>query len=291
MKFGFSPGRVDLSAGGSRESVAGIIGLARLAQESGFDSVWLDEEDFSGGGPGAAALVAAAAVAACTSAIRIGVIVPLGLTHPVYTAEDFAVLDNISAGRVIAALRPPSGAAGAAARFEEALEVCLRAWAPGPFRFRGEHFRIPANLPQNGPAAALAQVSVTPKPAQPRLPVWILATDDTAVRLAARFALPIIIPAGESLEPARSAFGLHRELLAPEPVGSPAALMRDVDPAHMEALIQETERCRDEMGVNYLICRPARGTDAAQAIALLSRCLVPEFRMYGYPRELRSLTL
>ncbi len=294
MKFGFWPGHLDLSSDAARPSTAGLMELAALAQESGFDSVWLAEEDFSAAGQGAAALVAAAAVAACTSAIRVGVIVPLGLSHPIYSAEDLAVLDNISAGRVIAALRPPS-ARDAAERFAEALEVCLRAWAPAPFRFQGEHFRIPANLPENDHAAAITHLSVTPKPAQPALPAWVLADDEAAVRTAARFGLPIVVPADDSLEQARAKLELHRSLLGHEPIGAPAALIRDIDVADIDAVIAETGRWRDELGVSYLLCRLGpRGTaheDVARAIRLLGHCLIPEFRMFGYPPELRSVSL
>ncbi|HEU4760345.1 MAG TPA: LLM class flavin-dependent oxidoreductase [Dehalococcoidia bacterium] len=305
MKFGFCPGHLNLAGNGGRDSMAGLIELARLAQERGFDGIWLAEEDFAAAGKGASALVAAAAVAVSTSAIRIGVICPLGLSHPIYTAEDMAVLDHLSAGRLIAAVRPPSAGDGGSAygisgqeageRFAEALEVCLRAWAPAPFRFQGKHFRIPANPSQNEHAASMTHISVTPKPAQPALPVWVVAVDDETVRTAARFGLPIIGAAGDSLEGARSKFELYRSLLGYEPVGRSAALLRDIDVTDIEAVIQQTERCRDELGVHYLVCRIGRPgasvEEVAQALRLLGHCLIPEFRMFGYPKELRSVSL
>ncbi|MBI2912943.1 MAG: LLM class flavin-dependent oxidoreductase, partial [Chloroflexi bacterium] len=76
MKFGFCPRLPDDGDGTAR-----LIQQAQLAQESGFDSAWLSDDALSPASD-SAALVAAAAVAACTSSLRIGVRLPLGLSHP-----------------------------------------------------------------------------------------------------------------------------------------------------------------------------------------------------------------
>ncbi len=298
MKFGLvlsaSP-----EGGDGRRFASRLVEQARLAQDWSFDSVWLETE--APAGRGAAALAAAAAVAAGTAAIRIGVRLPLGLSHPVYTAEDVAVLDNVSGGRTILAVRQPDAgalaglgveASAAFERFAEALEVCLRAWAPGPFRFEGRHFRVPANLPDNDFAAGCTHVSVTPKPAQPQVPVWVESVDEASVRLAARLGLPLLFPANASLEDLVT-LQAHRSALGQGPVGAPVALLRDVDPAQPGALVEALESCRDKIGVNYVLCRLPAGIideDAGEAIRLLGRAVIPEFRMFGYPRELRSVS-
>ncbi len=84
--------------------------------------------------------------------------------HPLRFAEDCAVVDQISDGRLIAGLAlgwreeefrafsiPMRERVG---RTAELVEVCRRAWAPGRFSHRGRHF-------------AFDQVAVTPKPAHP----------------------------------------------------------------------------------------------------------------------------
>jgi alkanesulfonate monooxygenase SsuD/methylene tetrahydromethanopterin reductase-like flavin-dependent oxidoreductase (luciferase family) len=282
-----------------------LLSLARLAAEEGFDSVWLDEERLAPGGPAAAALVAASAVAASVRGPRIGGVLSLDISHPLYTAEDVAVLDNISGGRTIVAAKPPSDRRAMAAygidddagreRFAEALEVCLRAWEPTPFRFEGTHFQIPANLPQNIYASEQQLVSVTPKPAQPTVPTWVIATDDAAVGLAARFGLPVLGPADRPVEDVTTNFDLYRSLLHHEPLGSPTALIREIDATDVEGTIAATERWRDDLGVNYLICRLGRpglsDQETTEAVRLMGRCLIPEFRTYGYPEELRSVSL
>jgi len=91
-----------------------MLTLARLAEEAGFDSVWLAEGHFSSDGVCPAPQVAAAAVAATTEAIRIGLVASLGLYHPMYTAEDVAVLDNISNGRTLLLAAKPRAEEAAA---------------------------------------------------------------------------------------------------------------------------------------------------------------------------------
>ncbi len=276
-----------------------MLTLARLAEEAGFDSVWLAEGHFSSDGVCPAPQVAAAAVAATTEAIRIGLVASLGLYHPMYTAEDVAVLDNISNGRTLLLAAKPRAEEAAACgtpsanieeRFREALEICLAAWSPLPFRHEGQHFRVPACLPENVHAAAFTQVSVTPKPAQPRLPVWVAARDEDAVRLAARLGLPIAGEAESAVEELRSRFELYRSLAGEAP-GRSLALMREVDGSDIRRCSEEIEWYRDELGVSYLICRLA-GDRAArgEAVERLGREVMPQFHMSGYPQELRRVS-
>ncbi len=290
MKFGLLLDTLDL-----RE----MLTLARLAEDCGFDSVWLAEGHFSSDGVCPAPQVVAAAVATGTQAIRIGVVASLGLYHPVYTAEDVAVLDNISNGRTLLLAAKPRAEEAAACgtpspdieeRFREALEICLATWSPLPFRHEGQHFQVPANLPENVHAAAFTQVSVTPKPAQPRLPVWVVVRDEDAVRLAARLGLPIAGDAESAVGELRSRFEMYRSLAGEAP-GQPLALMREVDGSDIRRCSEEIEWYRDELGVSYLICRLA-GDRAArgEAVERLGREVIPQFHMFGYPQELRSVS-
>lgn len=273
---------------------------ARLAEELGFDSVWVLERRSPGPGACPAPLVTAAALAVHTRAVRIGALVILGLSHPLYTAEDAAVLDNISGGRLLLAAAPPSAEEasawglspeGLAQRFGEALEVCLGAWSPLPLHYEGQHFRVPANLPENIYAASFTSVSVTPKPAQVELPLWVVAGDEEAVRQAARLDLPIVGPAEASPAELEARFRLHRSLTPLRP-SRPAALIRDIDVRNVDDCIQEIERYRDALGVNYLVCRLAGEGEAwEEAVELFGKAVIPEFRMFGFPAEMRSRSL
>ena len=74
---------------------------AVLAEELGFDSVWASEHHFSPDAWNPSPFVFLAAVAARTERVRLGTyVLLLPLHNPVRVAEDVAVLDNISRGRV-----------------------------------------------------------------------------------------------------------------------------------------------------------------------------------------------
>ena len=74
---------------------------AVLAEQLGFDNVWASEHHFSEDAWNPSPITFLAAVAARTERVRIGTYVLLLPFHnPLRVAEDIAVLDNISGGRV-----------------------------------------------------------------------------------------------------------------------------------------------------------------------------------------------
>lgn len=130
---------------------------------AGLDGVLLTATD---GLP--APLVTAAALAARVGEIRIAVEVEAGDRHPVELAEEAAVVDVASGGRLILVVRPAPAREEA---FGEALDLLRLSFAARPFRFEGRHWQVPANLPQNVHNTE-HRVRVTPAPAQPRLELW-----------------------------------------------------------------------------------------------------------------------
>ncbi|MCG8591238.1 MAG: LLM class flavin-dependent oxidoreductase [Proteobacteria bacterium] len=144
---------------------------AKFADQRGFNAVWTPERHFhSFGGLYPNPAVSSAAVAAVTENIRIrsgSVVLPLH--HPVRVAEEWAVVDNLSHGRVdlsFAAgwqpndfvLRPENFADAKQAMFRD-IEVVRELW-------RGETRTFP------GPKGDV-EVRTMPRPVQPELPVWI----------------------------------------------------------------------------------------------------------------------
>ena len=78
-----------------------ILDQIVAAEEWGYDLVWFTEHHFMEDGYLPAWVPVAGAVAARTSRIRIGTdIALLPLAHPVRLAEEVAVLDNLSNGRI-----------------------------------------------------------------------------------------------------------------------------------------------------------------------------------------------
>src|SRR3972149_6788199 len=84
-----------------KEIVDEQFDIMARAEEFGFDSVWLAEHHFSEYGDCASPAVPLAALATRTQKVRLGTgVVVLPLNHPLRVAEDFAILDLLSGGRV-----------------------------------------------------------------------------------------------------------------------------------------------------------------------------------------------
>lgn len=241
MKFGLGPFPA-VSAEDDADGYRTLLEHAALAEEEGFDSVWVDEGDqFGGGSP----FVLAAAIATRTRAARIAVRPVVGLTHPFYVAEDGAALDNIANGRLIFAPRelpPPAPLAAygvapdeARERFWEAIEVIGRAWAPDAFAHAGRFWTIPAGMPEHTHAVEFTKVSVTPKPAQPAVPTWVGAADDAGALRAASHGLTVLGEATDRRDALARRFAAHRDAL-----GEAAARFATLRPAIRDMVIAET---------------------------------------------------
>jgi alkanesulfonate monooxygenase SsuD/methylene tetrahydromethanopterin reductase-like flavin-dependent oxidoreductase (luciferase family) len=78
---------------------------AELCDELGFDTIWLAEHHFDGGCAYVDPMTFATAIAARTSRINIGfAVAQMALHHPIRLAEQVALIDNISQGRIIVGL-------------------------------------------------------------------------------------------------------------------------------------------------------------------------------------------
>jgi alkanesulfonate monooxygenase SsuD/methylene tetrahydromethanopterin reductase-like flavin-dependent oxidoreductase (luciferase family) len=147
------------------QEYADILALCRLAEEAGFDSVWLSEHHGAADSYLPSLPVLGAAIAAVTSRIEIGFGVVLGpFQHPIRFAEDCAVLDQLAGGRLIPGLAPGwreeefrafgVPIAERVGRNSELVRICKLAWTEKRFSFDGRYFHFD-------------QVAVTPKPAHP----------------------------------------------------------------------------------------------------------------------------
>ena len=134
--------------------IAEELGRAELAEELGFDDVWLPEQHFSPYCLCGDALLMAARIAARTRRVQIGTaVVNLTFTHPLRFAERVALLDRSTGGRVEVGVGrgyqfPQYGVFGVPigetrAIFEEALNIVLAAWTGDEITYEGRYFRIP----------------------------------------------------------------------------------------------------------------------------------------------------
>ncbi len=165
------------------EEYQDILVLAELAERCQFDSVWVSEHHFAADSYLPSLLPMLAAIAARTSRIQLGTATVLApFHHPLRLAEDCAVVDELSSGRLILGLAlgwrqeefrafgiPVSERVG---RLEETIEVLRRAWSGERFTFHGRHFHF-------------ERVRVTPRP-QRRIPIWLGGAAGPALRRAAR---------------------------------------------------------------------------------------------------------
>jgi alkanesulfonate monooxygenase SsuD/methylene tetrahydromethanopterin reductase-like flavin-dependent oxidoreductase (luciferase family) len=146
------------------------------ADEVGFDGVCLNEHHQNAYGLMPIPGVMAGALARRTKRAKIAVLgraLPL-LNNPLSVAEEFAMIDNITGGRLIAGFVRGIGAeyhswavnpTYSHERYREAHDLIIRAWTEiGPFPFEGKHYRF-------------EYVNCWPRPYQePHPPVWIPST-------------------------------------------------------------------------------------------------------------------
>src|SRR5438132_96120 len=150
-----------------------------------------------------------AAFAAATSRIRLGTGVVLAPFHdPLRLAEDAAVVDQISGGRLILGLGLGwreeefrmfgQRAKERVRRTVDAVEVLRRAWT-------GERFSY------DGKVHSYDRVKVTPRPAQePGVPIYLGGFTDQAVRRAGRLGDGYIRSRG-GFDDAKGSLGLAEE--------------------------------------------------------------------------------
>ncbi len=174
---------------------AATIEQAVLADQSGLAYVWFTEHHFCDDGYLPAFQPLAGAIAARTTNLRISTdIALLPLYHPIRLAEELAVLDLISNGRMefgigMGYVPREFEAFGVPLKnrvsmTEEAIQILRLAWADGPFSFHGKRYQ-------------LDDVDVHPKPVQPGgPPLWIAAMSQAGAKRAARFGTNLL-PQGQ----------------------------------------------------------------------------------------------
>lgn len=165
---------------------AEILDFVAWSESAGFAGAWVPEHHGAEDGYMPAPNVALAAMAARTSRIRLGSAIALApLYHPVRFAEECAVLDILSDGRMEMALaigyrRRETAAYGVefgqrGARFDEFLAIVQRLWAGETVNFEGRHYHVS---------------NAVLKPAAPRgkIPLYIGGFADKALARVAKYA-------------------------------------------------------------------------------------------------------
>ncbi|BAK67545.1 conserved hypothetical protein [Sphingobium sp. SYK-6] len=143
-------------------------------EKHGFDGVAINEHHGTPFGMGNSPNLIAASIAQRTERLKILIYANLLPIHePLRLAEEFAMLDCLSNGRIIAGVARGAPReyrifnvpmSESRERFEEAFEVMRRAWTQDSFSFEGKHYNY-------------KDVSIWPRPVQqPHPPVWVPLT-------------------------------------------------------------------------------------------------------------------
>jgi alkanesulfonate monooxygenase SsuD/methylene tetrahydromethanopterin reductase-like flavin-dependent oxidoreductase (luciferase family) len=185
--FSWPERRVDLATVYAR-----ALERIEIMDRTGYEAVWLAEHHFSSFSVCPSVHMVGTLAAARTRRLRIGTGVSLApFYHPLRLAEEVALLDVLSGGRVnwgagrgFARIEfeafgvPPEDST---ARFRETVEIVLKAWTEERLSFRGEQFRF-------------HDIEVLPKPMQrPHPPVWVAASSDGAIDWAAGRGFSILM--------------------------------------------------------------------------------------------------
>jgi alkanesulfonate monooxygenase SsuD/methylene tetrahydromethanopterin reductase-like flavin-dependent oxidoreductase (luciferase family) len=173
------------SARSSQEIYSRALDIAQAAEALGFGNIWLAEHHFSTYGYLARPAQLATYLAAKTTRLRVGTaVIVVPLHHPLVIAEEIATLDLLSGGRADIGLgrgyqhyefeRLGLELDTSRARWEESVDVILKAFEGTPFTYDGKIFQIP-------------ETSVFPQPiTRPHPPIWVTAQSPESIEATVR---------------------------------------------------------------------------------------------------------
>jgi alkanesulfonate monooxygenase SsuD/methylene tetrahydromethanopterin reductase-like flavin-dependent oxidoreductase (luciferase family) len=211
-----------------------------VMDRAGYDAVWLAEHHFTTYSVCPSVHLMALEAAHRTERLRIGTAVSLAaLYHPLRLAEEVALLDVLTGGRVNwgagRGFEPAEFQAfgvpldETAPRFREAVEVVLEAWTSDRLTFHGKFWDFDS-------------VEVLPKPAQqPHPPTWVAATSPDAVAWAASMGHAILMDPHASFAEIAAKYDLYVADRAAGGFGPPG----DTPMARLVAVAATDEEARE----------------------------------------------
>ncbi|HVH74320.1 MAG TPA: LLM class flavin-dependent oxidoreductase [Stellaceae bacterium] len=174
----------------SKEQLAGalhkVVKYAQCMDERGYDTFWMAEHHFQPEGTELIPnlLMMAMHLVNVTKHLKIGCgfnVVPMW--HPLRLAEDYAMADNLSGGRVIFGVArgyhtrevesfgaPLIDQNANRELFEEGVDILFKAFEGKPFSHRGKYYTIPPAVPYRG--YTLKEITLVPAPARWPVECW-----------------------------------------------------------------------------------------------------------------------
>lgn len=200
MRFGIFQSAQWPEGTSQQERLNDALEQSVLAEDLGFDSIFMTEHHFSRHGIVSDNIAMLSNLAARTRRIRLGTAVSVLPFHdPVRLAESAAMLDLLSDGRFELGIGKGyqwgefNGFGltldDRAARFDEAIGVILRAWsAEAPFTHSGEYWQY-------------RDVKPEPRPLQrPHPPIWMATMSEDGFERCVEHGWGVMLPQGFSLD-------------------------------------------------------------------------------------------
>ena len=197
----------------SNDQLAGAfewaLDISRHLEAHGYDEFWMAEHHFQPEGyeciPN---LIMLGLYLAChTGRLKYGCgfnITPMW--HPLRLAEDFAMADILSGGRIIFGVgrgyhsrevetfgSPMFDGDANRELFEEQVEVMVKAFTEESFSHQGKHYQIPAKVPYRG--YTLEKLSLVPRPRQNPVDIWqpLVSGNPKGVDFMARIGIKAVV--------------------------------------------------------------------------------------------------
>ena len=197
----------------SNDQLAGAfewaLDISRHLEAHGYDEFWMAEHHFQPEGyeciPN---LIMLGLYLAChTQRLKYGCgfnITPMW--HPLRLAEDFAMADILSGGRIIFGVgrgyhsrevetfgSPMFDGDANRELFEEQVEVMVKAFTEESFSHQGKHYQIPAPVPYRG--YTLEKLSLVPRPRQNPVDIWqpLVSGNPKGVDFMARIGIKAMV--------------------------------------------------------------------------------------------------
>ena len=250
---------------------------ARLGESWGYESFWLPEHHFTKGSAIPDPLMLLASVASMTTKIRLATTsYLLPLRQPILAAEQVAVLDQLSEGRVTLGigrgyapeLFATFGVDSSKKRklLQECLDIMQRAWL-GEVVGEGDR-----------------STSISPLPVQqPHPPIWVAAFGPLALKQAGRLGFPYIASPMETRQRLANNHALHNEacLKAGNPIPEEIPIMRSMFCSRDERLLNRVRERLDRESTAR-----ARTTDSEVA-----EVLADDWTIVGDPKFVQEAVM
>ena len=285
MKFGYFCNTTNWNKKPYSQILAEAREITKYCDENNWDSIWYTEHHFNHEGMESCPnpLLMSADAAAITKNIRIGQACSVITFHnPIRIAEDVAMLDQMSKGRINFGIG--RGIYGREAinmnkeadlkdqgknfrLFEETLKIIKKSWTEDFFEHKGEFYTYPTpnfiwqhdmsppdekflDLKTN----EIKKISVVPKPYQkPHPPIWQVVDGERSIQWAASNGINTImwIPTVKAL---KKRFEIYQEAKTKAenrevPMGEGISLVRDMFVAET---MEEAEKLAGEHIINYM---------------------------------------